>query len=270
MKKIGIMLALLMVTISAGCFTNISPEESAIRQNKVVGSISEHGMNPGFVRDLWFLDKVYKYDLAMRQFNFEGDQTIIGVTKDGLNVGLDVTVQYRYTKDNMNYYVMNYGKQERVDSLIYQRSRNAVYETLRKHEASDLYGGNSQEIEAEINNALRPALADLHITLEKAMLKRVTLPEKLKNAIDLKLKADQENQQMEFEIEIEKKKAEQRVIEAGGIAESQAIIDTSLTDEYLRWYWIKEGLKEGDVYYVPIQEDGLPLFKSVDKEVSEP
>lgn len=44
---------------------------------------------------------------------------------------------------------------------------------------------------------------------------------------------------MDFVLERTKKEAEKRVIEAKGIADAQLIINKTLTQEYLQWYYIK-------------------------------
>lgn len=70
-------------------------------------------------------------------------------------------------------------------------------------------------------------------------------------------------------IEVEKKKAEVRVAEARGIAESQRIIDTSLTANYLTYLAIaaqKEMAHSPNhtQIYIPVGHSGIPLVKNVD------
>ena len=61
-----------------------------------------------------------------------------------------------------------------------------------------------------------------------------------------------------------KLKAEAEVIRAGGIAEANAIIANSLTDEYIRYKFV-EGLNDGntEVIYVPT-EANLPILEARD------
>jgi hypothetical protein len=75
-------------------------------------------------------------------------------------------------------------------------------------------------------------------------------------------------------VEIEKKKAEVRVAEANGIAESQRIIASSLTDSYLQYLAIKaqEAMATGPNHteiYIPSGMNGIPLVKTVDSPVAE-
>ena len=68
---------------------------------------------------------------------------------------------------------------------------------------------------------------------------QIRLPATVTNAIEDKLKADQEAQKMEFVLEKAKLEAEQRRIEAVGIKDANKIIAESLTASYIRWYRIE-------------------------------
>lgn len=75
-------------------------------------------------------------------------------------------------------------------------------------------------------------------------------------------------------VEIEKKKAEVRVAEANGIAESQRIISSSLTDSYLQYLAIKaqEAMASGPNHteiYIPSGYNGIPLVKTLDSPTAE-
>lgn len=76
-------------------------------------------------------------------------------------------------------------------------------------------------------------------------------------------------QNMNQLIEVEKKRAEVRVAEAHGIADSQRIIDSSLTPYYLQYLAIgaqKEMAHSSNhtQIYIPTGNNGIPLVKNVD------
>ena len=73
----------------------------------------------------------------------------------------------------------------------------------------------------------------------------------------------------EQHVEIEKRKAEVRVEEAKGIAESQKIIASSLNTNYLQYLAIKAQEKMASSQnhtqiYIPSGANGIPLVKTVD------
>ena len=70
-------------------------------------------------------------------------------------------------------------------------------------------------------------------------------------------------------IEVEQRKASIRVEEAKGIAESQRIIDASLTLNYLQYLAIKAqekmaGSPSHTQIYIPSGANGIPLVKTID------
>ena len=112
-----------------------------------------------------------------------------------------------------------------------------------------------------------PVYEERGVIVESILINDVNLPPKISDAIQQKLEAEQMISKKEFEVQTEMMEADRMRVEAQGIADAQAIIDDSLTDEYLRWYWItKMGERTGDTYYVPTGNDGLPLMATVNDE----
>ena len=69
-------------------------------------------------------------------------------------------------------------------------------------------------------------------------------------------------------VDVEKQKAIIRVAEAKGIAESQRIIDSSLTQNYLQYLAIKAqekmaGSPNHTQIYIPVGTNGIPLVRTV-------
>lgn len=75
--------------------------------------------------------------------------------------------------------------------------------------------------------------------------------------------------QQEQLIQVEKQKAQIRVEEAKGIAESQRIIDSSLTVNYLQYLAIKaqEEMAHSPNHtqiYIPVGTNGIPIVKTIE------
>lgn len=75
-------------------------------------------------------------------------------------------------------------------------------------------------------------------------------------------------------VEVEKKRADVRVAEAHGIAESQRIIDKSLSSNYLTYLAIgaqKEMAHSPNhtQIYIPVGNNGIPLVKNVDANAND-
>jgi hypothetical protein len=75
--------------------------------------------------------------------------------------------------------------------------------------------------------------------------------------------------QQEQLIQVEKQKAEIRIVEAGGIAEAQKIINATLTDKYLQHEAIQAQEKMAvspnhTTIYIPSGQNGIPLVKTLE------
>lgn len=76
-------------------------------------------------------------------------------------------------------------------------------------------------------------------------------------------------------VQVEEKKAEVRVADAKGIADSQKIIDSSLTPNYLQYLAIdaQKSMANGTNHteiYIPSGPNGIPLVKTVDPSPTPP
>jgi regulator of protease activity HflC (stomatin/prohibitin superfamily) len=101
--------------------------------------------------------------------------------------------------------------------------------------------------------------------VDNIIVRDVSLPQKISDAINAKLEADQRQQQMEFTLLQEKKEAERKRIEAQGIADFQRIVSSGLTPELLRWKGIEATEKlassqNAKVVVIGSGKDGLPLI----------
>ncbi|MBI5357027.1 hypothetical protein HZB78_05485 [Candidatus Collierbacteria bacterium] len=75
--------------------------------------------------------------------------------------------------------------------------------------------------------------------------------------------------QQEQLVKVETQKADIRVVEAGGIAKSQAIINSSLTPTYLQYLAIQAqekmaGSPNHTQIYIPVGTNGIPLVKTIE------
>jgi hypothetical protein len=77
--------------------------------------------------------------------------------------------------------------------------------------------------------------------------------------------------QTEQLVQVERQKAQIRIVDAQGIAESQRIINATLTDRYLQHEAIQAQLQMANspnhtTIYIPSGNNGIPLVKTVDEQ----
>jgi prohibitin 1 len=180
-------------------------------------------------------------------------------SKEGLIVSLDVSILYHMQSNMANQIYKSIGD-DFVNVFIVPQLRSFIREITSRYEAKALYTVGRDNITVEIFNALEPKLLERGIILEKVLLRDLKLPDTVTTAIEQKLKAEQEALQMQFTLQKETLEAQRKTIEASGIANAQAIINSNLTEAYLKWYWIGALKEDKNVIYVPIGQDGIPIM----------
>ena len=187
-------------------------------------------------------------------------------TNEGLVVGLDVSLVFhadpQFAKD---VYARYGGMDGLIDNVLTPEFRSSIRDVTASFNASDLYSGRRNEVTAKMHDELRKRLEGRGVVVEAVLLRGITLPEQVANAVQAKLAADQQAQQMEFVLKKEQREAERKRIEAQGIADYQRIVSSGLNESLLRWKGIEATAKLAEsqnskVVVVGSGKDGLPLI----------
>ncbi len=194
-----------------------------------------------------------------------GDDAITALTKEGLNVDLDITVLYHLDEnkasDVYRYVGLNY-----EEKIIRPEIRSTIREVIALYDAKDIYSEKREEATGKIFERLENSLAERGIIIENILLRNISLPANLAQAIQEKLQADQEQQKYDFILQKETKEAERKRIEAAGQRDSQKIINESLTTNYLYYLYVNQLKDRQGTIYVPTNpSNGMPLFNNIGK-----
>lgn len=213
--------------------------------------------------------QAYTMSIATEEGQRYGDDAITSLTKDGLEIAMDLTVWFHLNKSDAAVVFQKIGKNY-VNKILRPAARTAIRNTTVKYNAVEIYSEKREEVQNEINTGLEKDLTERGIALEKVLLRNIKLPAKVKNAIEAKLEAEQDAQKMEFILLKEKKEADRKKIEASGIAEAQRIIAQSLIGErgraYLSWKYL-ENLRSlyqspnNTIVISPYDKNFIPLLQ---------
>lgn len=193
---------------------------------------------------------------------YEAD-AIASLTKEGLSVDLDLTVLYKLEEDSASEVYNNVGL-DYEEKILRPTIRTVIRDVIAQYDAKDIYSEKREEAAEKILQKLQADLKNRGIATENVLLRNVALPERLTQAIQEKLQAEQESQKYEFILEKEIKEKERKIIEAEGQRDAQKIINESLTTNYLYYQYISS-LKdrEGTIYVPTGTESGMPLFRDL-------
>lgn len=167
-----------------------------------------------------------------------GDDAIRVLSADGLEVTIDLTVLYSVVPDNAPNIIKEIGPDYK-DKIVRPISRTKIRDNAVYYDAVSLYSTKRDEFQSRIYKSIEDEFKKRGFLLENLLIRNITLPTSVKNAIESKINAEQESQKMQFVLQKERQEADRKRVEAQGIADYQHIISESLTDRQLQYEQIK-------------------------------
>lgn len=185
-------------------------------------------------------------------------------SKEGLTVQLEISALFHLNPDRAPEVYRTIGPNY-VEIILVPQFRSVARGVTAGYEARALYTSEREVLARLILADLQRLVEPRGITVESTPLRQVGLPRGLTQAIEEKLRAEQESQRMEFVLLKEKQEAERKRIEAQGIADFQAIVTKGISEQLLRWKGIEATEKiaasqNAKVIIIGAGKDGLPLI----------
>jgi regulator of protease activity HflC (stomatin/prohibitin superfamily) len=216
----------------------------------------------------------YTMSKVADQGEIQGDDSIVALSKEGMKMPLDVTVVYRQIGKDAGWVHQTFGEAWR-DVLVRSPSRTSVREACAVFEGSESYSEKREDFAKKIAEKLTARVKNLvadrggenrtAIKIVDVQLREVGLPTQITDAIEKKLKAQQEEEEMVFVIGKQEKEKERMDIEGDAISSYNGKIEKSLTDGVLKFKAIEvmEKLAQSPnskVYIIGGGEGGMPLI----------
>jgi len=252
-------ITILFILIAASqCFTQVPAGHVGVVD--FFGVVSERTLPPGiqFVNPM---AKVIKFSTQTK----EHKELMQVLSKEGLTIKLEISVLYRLDPDRASevYKTVLNGDYEGI--VLIPQFRSVSRAVTASFQASALYSTERERLGVAIQEELARIVTPRGIIIESTPLRNVSLPEQLTEAIEQKLRADQESQRMQFILEREKREAERKKIEAQGISDFQNIVTRGISEQLLRWKGIEATEKLANssntkVIIIGAGKDGLPLI----------
>lgn len=253
-------IVILLLIFGSQMFYVLKPGERAVVFKKFgMGLDKENIYTPGFhIIAPW--NDLIRYDVKEQK----SEETMDVLDKGGLSINVDVTIIFNPYYDKIGYLHENIGTNY-VSVMVIPNVRSAVRAVTGRYTAEEIYSTRRGEVETEIIETTRKALADKNIEMKDLLIRAITLPEKIKEAIESKLQQQQEALAYQYRLEREESEAQRLRIQAQGIADYNAIISASLTERILRQKGIDATLElanspNSKVVVIGGGEEGLPLI----------
>lgn len=168
--------------------------------------------------------KTRKYEMSAKtdEGQKSGDDSLQIITKEGLALGLDLSVYYKVVPSEASTIYQSIGL-DFEDKIVRQNIRSIIREVSAKYSAMDIYGDNRSVVQMAMHDELEKRVASRGILIEEVLLKDVKLPTELVTAINSKKVAEQEAEKMEYVLQKEESMKAQKIIQAEAEKESLII-----------------------------------------------
>lgn len=186
------------------------------------------------------------------------------LSSNGLEITLEATAWYQPEYDKLGLLHKEKGENY-VERIIQPAIRSAARSVVGRYTPEQLYSSKRDVIQEEILIETRTIVSNQYIQINEILVRDVELPSTIKNAIERKLKQEQESLEYEFRLTKAEKEAERQRIDAEGKAAANRILSASLTDKILQEKGIEATLElsksdNTKIIVIGSGETGLPII----------
>jgi prohibitin 1 len=205
-------------------------------------------------------NKMYIYET--RQQETAEDMNVL--SSNGLEIRVDVSAWYQPMFSELGLLHGNIGT-DYLRRVIIPSMRASARSVIGRYTPEQIYSTKRDAIQDEIYVEAKALLDTKHVQLNQILIRSIILPPTIKNAIESKLKQEQESLEYEFKLTKASKEAQRQEIEAQGKANANKILSASITDKILRDKGIEATLRLAEspnskVVIIGSGKDGLPII----------
>ncbi|MEH6680128.1 MAG: prohibitin family protein [Sediminicola sp.] len=253
-------LILLIILITKSAVTIGSGKAGVLYKTFGGGVVTDEApMGEGFhVVAPW--NKVFIYEVRQQEV-FEKMNVL---SSNGLDIKLDASVWFEPERENLGKLHQEKGE-EYVQRVLLPTIRSAARSVVGRYTPEQLYSSKRDAIQQEIYEETKKIVDGQYIQLNEVLVRDVTLPATIKDAIERKLRQEQESLEYEFRLVTAQKEAQKVIIEAQGKADANQILSASLNDKILRDKGIEATLKlaqspNAKVVVIGGGDSGMPII----------
>lgn len=205
-------------------------------------------------------NRVFIYEVRQQEL-FEKMKVL---SSNGLEIQIDASAWFQPTYESLG--KLHQEKSEQyVNRILLPAIRSAARSVVGRYTPEQLYSSKRDAIQQEIFAETKVYVENQYIQLNEILVRDVTLPPTIREAIEKKLKQEQETLEYEFRLVTADKEAQRQRIEARGKADANLILSASLTDKILQDKGIDATIKLAEspnskIVIVGSGESGLPLI----------
>lgn len=255
----GFIIVFLVIMLFSKLFVTIGAGEGGVLFKPFSGGVDTDNIyGEGFhIVAPW--NTIYQYDVRQKELK----EKMKVLSSNGLDITIDASVWYHPKLNELPNLHQQVGENY-LERVVQPAVRSAARSVIGRYTPEQIYSSKRDAIQNEIFDETIKILADKNIEIERVLVRDVSLPKTIKDAIERKLRQEQESLEYEFRLQKAEKEAQRQRIEAEGKAAANKILNASLTENVLKDKGIEatNKLAESQNSKVVIigNNDGLPLI----------
>ncbi len=205
-------------------------------------------------------NKVFVYEV--RQQSIDEEMTVL--SSNGLEISLDASVWFQPEYEALGKLHQEKGEAY-IQRLLQPAIRSATRAVVGRYNPEQLYASKREAIQQEIFDETNLLLEDQYVQVNEVLVRDVSLPSTIKEAIERKLRQEQESLEYEFRLTKAEQEAERQRIDAEGKATANRILSESLTDKVLKEKGIQATIElakspNAKVVVIGSGDEGMPII----------
>jgi regulator of protease activity HflC (stomatin/prohibitin superfamily) len=208
---------LVIIFISKSTIT-IDAGEAGVLWKRFAGGVvtDQPPLNEGFhLVAPW--NKVIVYEVRQQELT----EKMKVLSSNGLDIQLEATAWYQPKSSELGLLHQTKGINY-LDRVLKPAIRSATRSVVGRYTPEQIYSSKRDVIQEEIFDETVKIVENQHIQLNDVLVRDVTLPGAIKDAIERKLDQEQQSLEYEFRLITAKKEAEKQRIEAQGKAQKRS------------------------------------------------
>ena len=264
LPKIGLPLIILfslLMLVGGRMFHNIDAGKAGVVFKTFSGGVETDRppLGEGF-NFIWPWNSVVDYDIK----TMNRTEKLQALSSNGLEIIVEATVLFKPVVSTLGLLHQEKGT-DYVNVILLPALKSAARSVVGRYTPEQLYASKRDIVQTEIFEETKKIVETQYILLEDVLIRDVELPNTITQAIERKLKQEQESLEYEFRLESARKEAEKVIIDARGKADANMILNSSLTTNILKDKGIEATIKLSEsnnskVIVIGSGESGLPLI----------
>lgn len=264
LPKIGLpvlFLVVVLIILMVKSTVTINSGEAGVLYRTFAGGVvtDEPPLGEGFhLVAPW--NRVFIYEV--RQQSLEEKMQVL--SSNGLEIKLDASVWFEPSYDQLGLLHQEKGEGY-VQRVLQPAVRSAARAVVGRYQPEQLYASKREAIQREIFEETTILLKNQYVQINEVLVRDVSLPPTIKDAIERKLRQEQESLEYEFRLTKAEQEAERQRIESEGKARANKILSESLNDKILKEKGIQATIElaksqNSKVIVIGSGEGGLPII----------